>query len=109
MAKKTKKRQIFEKAYLHFKEVQKIQEYDKSWYQLTEAIETFIKENPHQHMQDAVIPVMSAMYAIISGASAEDCGENCKGGNLLFAIYSAGRWDVLHDQKIISDFRAGEQ
>lgn len=97
--KKTKRRELFEKAYAHFSQKHSIDDFNDTWPSLSGSVEDFIEQNWYRSAEDTKVTVMSAIFAILSGIPADDCSENCKGGVVLFAIYQAGRWNVLHDPR----------
>ena len=102
MAKKTKRREIFEKAYVEFQEGMKDEDHEVKVWELGDRINDFIVANPHKSHSDCVLAVMSAICAIENDIDPDECSDACKGGAFLAAIYEAGRRHGL-DQGYESD------
>ena len=88
---KTKTRQIYEKAYTHFGDMFSLERSPQEWWVDAYKIDRFIMENPHKDFQRGIVAVLSAIAALRVGADMSQGSERSVEGSTLMNFYWAGR------------------
>jgi hypothetical protein len=99
MAKRSKTREIYEKAYDHFEDVFSDSKKSQEWWTLSFAIDAFIQANPHKDYQRGVMAVFSAIANIRVGNDKESGNEQCVEAAVLMSFYWSGRHCGLRDAR----------
>lgn len=89
--KRSKTREIYEKAYDHFEDAFSDSEKSQEWWTLAYAIDDFIEANPHKDYQRGAMAVFSAIANIRIGNDKETGNEQCVEAATLMSFYWAGR------------------